>query len=192
MTYKGYTIEQLKSIVEYDPDTGIFKSKKTGKELVNRDFTHRDEETKVVSCLRLSRVAIMFMTDDYIDDKDRVSFKDGDPYNLIYSNLVVVPYETIYKNKTNNPTNVYLETEYEHVFVGSLNKMFVVRRGVDQAIYRTYDKNEAVAVRDRWFASGKTWHEWDKFTPKWYRDYVNDPLTDAEIKRFDAKLQDFV
>lgn len=189
MTYKGYTIEQLKSIVEYDPDTGIFKSKKTGKELVNRDFTHRDEETKVVSCLRLSRVAIMFMTDDYIDDKDRVSFKDGDPYNLIYSNLVVVPYETIYQNKTNNPTNVYLETEHEHVFVGSLNKMFVVRRGVDQAIYRTYNKEEAVAVRDRWLESNKTLHEWDKSTPKWFRNYMEDPLTKQEIKRFDAKLQ---
>lgn len=192
MTYKGYTIEEIKSLLDYDPDTGVFKSNKTGKELVGKDFSTRKEGTKEIIKFWLSRVAVMFITDDYIDDKDRVTYKDGDIYNLKADNLVVVPYEKIYQNKANNPTNYYLETEHEHVFVGSLNKLYVVRRGVDQAIYRTYDKNEAVAVRDRWLSSGKTLHEWDKFTPKWYREYVNNPLTEQEIKRFDAKLQDFV
>lgn len=189
MTYKGYTIEQMKSIFQYDPDTGVFKSKKTGKELVNRDFTYRDEKTKAVTCFRLSKVAVMFNTDDYMEEEDRVSFKDGDPYNLKASNLVVVPLKVIYQNKTNNPTNVYLETEYEHIFVGSLNKMYVVRRGVDQAIYRTYNKDEAVAVMNRWLESGKTKHEWDKSTPKWFREYAENPLTEQEVKQFDAKME---
>lgn len=192
MTYKGYTIEEIKSFVDYDPDTGIFKSKISGKELVDRAFSVRHPVTKKIDRLYLSRVAVILSTDDYLDDEDRVTFKDGDPYNNKLDNLVVVPYEEVYQNKTNNPTNVYLETEHEHVFVGSLNKMFVVRRGVDQAIYRTYNKEEAVAVRDRWLESGKTLHEWDKSTPKWFRNYMEDPLTEQEIKRFDAKLQDFV
>lgn len=192
MSYKGYTIEEIKSLLDYDPETGVFKSKKTGKELVGRDFSTRKEGTKEIIKFWLARVAVMFVNDDYIDDKDRVTYKDGDIYNLKADNLVVVPYEKVYQNKSNNPTNYYLETEHEHVFVGSLNKMFVVRRGVDQAIYRTYNKEEAVAVRDRWLESNKTLHEWDKSTPKWFRNYMEDPLTDQEIKRFDAKLQDFV
>lgn len=192
MTYKGYTIEEIKSILDYDPDTGIFKSKVSGKELVGRDFSYRESKSKVVTKFWLARLAVMFINDDYLDDKDRVTYKDGDIYNLKGDNLVVVPYQEIYQNKPNNPTNYYLETEYEHIFVGTLNKLFVVRRNSDQGIYRTYSKEEAVAVRDRWLESGKTLHKWDKFTPKWYRDYVKDPLTEQEIKRFDAKLQDFV
>lgn len=192
MTYKGYTIEEIRSVVDYDPDTGVFKSKISGKELVDRTFSVRHPVTKRGDKLYLSRVAIMLSTDDYIDDGDRVTFKDGDPYNNKLDNLVVVPFREIYQNKTNNPTNTYLETEYEHVYVGSLNKLFVVRRGSHQAIYRTYNKEEAVAVRDRWIESNKTLHEWDKSSPKWFREYVKNPLTEQEISHFDAKLQDFI
>jgi hypothetical protein len=169
MTYKGYTIEQIKSFVDYDPDSGLFHSKKTKKELINRDFTYREEGSKTVTCFRLARVAVMFMTDDYLSDNDRITFKDDNPYNHAYSNLVVVPYKDVYQNRHNNPTNTYLETEHEHIYVGSLNKLFVVRRGIDQGIYRTYSKEEAVAVRDRWIESGKTLHEWDTFCPKWFK-----------------------
>lgn len=174
MTYQGYTIEQLKEIVDYNKDTGVFVSKKTNKELIDRKFAYRDTKTKKVISLYLPRIAIMFTTDDYLDDKDRVTFKDGDVYNLKIDNLVVVPYKEIYQNKVNNPTNTYLETEYEHVYVGTLNKLFVVRRNSDQAIYRTYSKEEAVAVRDRWLESGKTLHELDNFCPKWYKKMLKE------------------
>lgn len=192
MTYKGYTIEQIKSVVDYDPDTGVFKSKISGKELIDRTFSVRHPVTKRSDKLYLSRVAIMLSIDDYINDNDRVTFKDGDPYNNKLDNLVVVPYKEVYQNKVNNPTNVYLETEYEHIYVGSLNRLFVVRRGSDQAIYRTYNKEEAVAVMDRWLESGKTLHEWDNFIPKWFRSYMENPLTEQEIKEFDAKLEQIV
>lgn len=183
MTYKGYTIEQIKSFVEYDPDTGLFHSKKTGKELVNRDFSYREEGSKSVTCFRLARVAVMFMTDDYLDDNDRVTFKDDNPYNHTYSNLVVVPYRDVYANKSNDLVNRYLETEHEHVYVGTLNRLFVVRRSNDQAVYRTYSKEEAVAVRDRWIESGKVLHEWDNFCPKWFKKMTKQQESEEKLQQ---------
>ena len=174
MTYKGYTIEEIKTLVDYDPVTGVFKSKVSGKELIDRAFSVRHPVTKKVDRLYLSRVAVMFDRDDYLNDEDRVTFKDGDPYNNKLDNLVVVPFKEVYQNRSNNPTNTYLETEYEHVYVGTLNRLFVVRRSSNQAIYRTYSKEEAVAVRDRWLESGKTLHELDNFCPKWYKKMIKE------------------
>jgi hypothetical protein len=184
MTYKGYTIEQIRDVLDYDPENGQFKSKISNKVCVNREFSLRHSETKKVTTLSLARLAIMFTTDDYLNDKDRVIYKDGDIYNLSISNLVVVPYEEVYQNRTNSGKNEYLETEYPHIYVGSMNKLFVVRRGSDQGIYRTYDKDEAVAVMNRWLESGKTLHEWDSFTPKWYRNWVNGEKSEESVKIF--------
>lgn len=173
MTYKGYTIEQIKSFIDYDPDSGIFKSKKTGKELVGKDFSYRENGSSVVTKFQLARLAVMFNSGCYLSDEDRVTFKDKDPYNYKRDNLVVVHCREVYANRSNDPVNRYLETEHEHVFVGTMNKLFVVRRGPKQAIYRTYDKDEAVAVRNRWLQSGKILHELDAFCPKWYKKMIN-------------------
>lgn len=181
MDYKGYTIDQIKSLLEYDADTGVFKSKISGKELIDRAFSVRHPVTHKVDRLYLSRVAIMFDRDDYIKDEDRVTFKDGDPYNNKIANLVVVPYKEVYQNKANNPSNYYLETEHEHIYVGSLNKLFVVRRGSEQSIYRTYDKNEAVQVRDRWIESNKTLNELDDFVPKWYKEKLKEQQSKEKV-----------
>lgn len=174
MTYQGYTIEQLKEVVDYDPIEGIFTSKVTNKVIVDRRFAYRNPVTKKVSMLYLPRIAVMFDTDSYLDDKDRVTYKDGDIFNLKIDNLVVVTYRDVYKNRFNSDKNSYLETEYPHVFVGSMNKLFVVRRGPDQAVYRTYDKQEAIDVAERWLNSNKTLHEWDTFVPKWYKNHTNE------------------
>lgn len=182
MTYQGYTIEQLREMLDYNKDTGIFVSKKTNKELVDRKFCYRNPVTKKVVSLYLPRIAIMFTTDDYLDDKDRVTFKDGDIYNFKLDNLVVVPYKEVYQNKTNSGKNEYLETEYPHIYVGTMNRLFVVRRGSDQGIYRTYDKEDAVAVMNRWLESGKIVHEWDDFTPKWYKKWVNEQKSEINVK----------
>lgn len=182
MDYKGYTIEQIQSLLDYDPETGIFTSKISGKELVGRDFSFRPSKgSKEIVKFWLARVAYMLTIDDYVDDKDRVIYKDGDMYNLKASNLSLVKYCEVYQNKTNNPTNTYLETEYEHIYVGSLNKLFVVRREVDQSIYRTYDKQEAVVVRDRWLESGKTLVEMDDFCPKWYKKMLKEQQSEENV-----------
>jgi hypothetical protein len=169
MDYKGYTIDQIKELLDYDPETGEFTSKRSGKTLIGRDFSHRVDGTKEITKFWLARVAVMFVKNDYVDDKDRVVYKDKDIYNLKADNLVVVPYNQVYMKDANDPVNRYYETEEEHIYVGSMNRLFVVRRGPEQAIYRTYSKQEAIEVRDRWLQSGKILHEWDATMPEIFR-----------------------
>lgn len=168
--YKCYTLDDLNSMLDYNPDTGVFVAKASGKELVDRSYYHRSG--KNVTHLQLARVAIMMSTNQYMNPEDRVKYKDGDMYNLRLENLEVVDYKSIYKRAFNNPKNTYLATEEDHIFVGTMNNLFVVRRGKNQAIYRTYDKQEAIDVRDRWLESNKTLHELDDFMPKWYKKYI--------------------
>lgn len=167
--YKGYTVKELMTILDYDKETGIFKSMVSGKELVDRTFSYREPVSKKVINFQLARVAYMIGSGCCIEDKERITYKDGDVYNLKYDNLVLVSYNEMYK-KPNSVKNEYLETDEEHIWVGSINRMFVVRRGSTQSVYRTYDKQEAVAVRDRWLASGKKLNEFDRFIPKWCRE----------------------
>lgn len=165
MNYLGYTLDDLHSILHYDPDKGEFTSKRTGKTVTDIKFSYRHPKTRKVASFHLHRVAVMMMKDDYLKDDDKVVCKDGDRYNLKYSNLVVVDHQGSYP-KQNLDKNYYLETDEDHIFVGTLNKLFVVRRNPDQAIYRTYSKQKAVEVRDRWLESGKVLHEWDETMPK--------------------------
>jgi hypothetical protein len=111
---------------------------------------------------------MMLMTDDYLHPSDKVLCKDGDRYNLAYSNLVVVDHKGTYP-KRNTDKNCYLETDEEHIFYGTLSRLFVVRRGPEQAVYRTYSKQKAVEVRDRWLESGMILHEWDETMPVMFR-----------------------
>jgi hypothetical protein len=168
-TYVGYTLDQIKNIFYYDPDTGKFTSKVSGKEIVDKSFTYRNPKTGKVVCFNLSRVAMMLMTDDYLHPSDKVLCKDGDRYNLAYSNLSVVDHKGTYP-KRNTDKNCYLETDEEHIFYGTLSRLFVVRRGPEQAVYRTYSKQKAVEVRDRWLESGMILHEWDDTMPVMFRN----------------------
>ena len=172
MTYKNYTIKELMTILDYDKETGIFKSMVSGKELVDRTFSYRDVVTKKVINFQLARVAYMIGSGNYLEGSQRIIYKDGDVYNLKYENLSVVAYNEMYK-KPNSIKNEYLETDEDHIWVGSINRMFVVRRGPTQSIYKTYNKQEAIGVRDRWLASGKTINEFDRFIPKWCREILD-------------------
>lgn len=173
MTYKGYTLSRMKDLIIYDPVEGEFTTTISGKKLADRYFSHRDEVTGKVTQFSLARLAVWMMTDTLMNDRDRVIYKDEDVYNLRYSNLSVVPYEEVYK-RPNSLKNTYLETDEDHIFVGTLNRLFVVRRGKKQAVFRTYDKEEAIAVRDRWLASKKKLHELDDFSPKWYKKWLKE------------------
>lgn len=183
MTYKGYTLSRMKDLIIYDPIEGEFTSSISGKKMVDRYYSHRDRETGKVTQFSLARVAMWMMTGTLMNDRDRVSYRDGDVYNLKYSNLFVVPYEDVYK-KSNNPKNSYLETEEDYIFVGTLSRLFVVRRGETQGVYRTYSKQEAIAVRDRWLASNKKLYELDDFVPKWYKNWVDENKSEENVDIF--------
>lgn len=169
MSYMGYTLDQIKTFVDYNPDTGKFTSKVSGKELVDIRFSFRDRRTNKVVGFSLPRLAIMLIEGRYLDDEDKVVSKDGDRYNLIYSNLVVVDAAGT-QPKWNSEKNSYLETDEDHIFYGTKTRVFVVRRGPEQSIYRTYSKEKAVEVRDRWLESGMTLNEWDETMPTIFRN----------------------
>lgn len=175
MTYKGYSLAKIKDILSYNKESGEFTSKISGKKMVDRYFSHRDEKTKKVTQFSLARLAVWMVEGNLPDEQDRVVYKDKDVFNLKYDNLVVVPYREVYV-KPNDPKNAYLETEEPHIYVGSLNKLFVVRRGKNQSIYRTYDKDEAIAIRDGWLQSNKKLCVMDDFAPKWYKKYLEEQL----------------
>lgn len=168
MDYLGYSLEDINSLLHYNPETGKFTSKISGKEIVDRNFSYRDRKTNKVACFNLARVAVMLVEGRYLGKDDLVACKDGDRYNLAYSNLVVATKKECHPTR-NDEKPTYLETDEEHIFMKSDTRLFVVRRGPEQAIYRTYSKEEAVEVRDRWLDSGKILHEWDKTMPKMFQ-----------------------
>lgn len=168
-SYLGYTLDQIRNLVHYDPDTGIFTSKISGKDLIDLRFSYRDRRTNKITGFNLPRLAVMLVEDRYLSDTDKVVCKDKDRYNLRYSNLCVVDQrgtQPIY----NNEKNCYLETEEDYIFYGTKSRLFVVRRGPEQSVYRTYSKEKAVEVRDRWLESGKVLNEWDETMPLLFRN----------------------
>jgi hypothetical protein len=92
-----------------------------------------------------------------------VKFKDTNHYNLAYDNLVVVP-----AGEANKPTDSskFVETATKGVFYNQETRVFVVRRGAKQAIYRTLDYKVAVAIRKEWELN-KSVHRWDNSLPSW-------------------------
>ena len=168
MTYLGYTVEAIESLLLYDPDTGKFTSRISGYDVVGRHFSYRNRKTGKVVTFNLATVAVMLVERRCLDSTDRVVCKDGDRYNLAYGNLVVVDHMGAHPKK-NFEKNTYLETEEDYIFYGTMNRLFVVRRGPEQSIYRTYSKKKAIEVRDRWLDSGKVLNEWDETMPVFLR-----------------------
>lgn len=156
--YQGFTLSDLKSMLDYDPSNGRFTSKKTGLPLVNNVYKVRNPQGSPVSVM-LARVAVWFVEGIIVDPDSVVKPIDGDIYNLAYDNLVVVA-----KQDSNKPIHSFnaKETATKGVFYLDKYEYFVVRRGPTQAVYRTHSYKEAVAVRKEWEANPSI-HRWDKF-----------------------------
>ena len=168
MSYLGYTIEEIDKLLSYDKDTGRFISKTSNKEIVDRYYSYRNPRTKKVVCFNLTRVAILLTTKEPLKDEDKVICIDGDKYNLKYDNLSVVRHKDIFPPR-NSEKNEYIETDEDYIFYGTMNRLFVVRRGPTQSVYRTYSKEKAIEVRDRWLQSNKELNEWDETMPLMFR-----------------------
>ena len=161
-SYQGFTIEDIKSSFDYEPVCGKFINKKTGALIYDYRVCVRNPEGKVVT-LTLSRVAVWLVDGKLVPEGDVVKFKDTNHYNLAYDNLVVVP-----AGEANKPTDngKFVETATKGVFYNQETRVFVVRRGAKQAIYRTLDYKVAVAIRKEWELN-KSVHRWDNSLPSW-------------------------
>lgn len=163
-TYLGYTLDELKLMFSYDQETGKFVNLKTGNRILDFKYAMRDKSGNP-NTLYLTRLAVAVVEGDFLDPCYVVRCKDGNLYNLAYSNLMVI------HDNEKNPKNEgykFVETATRGVFHNPTTKMFVVRRGSNQAVYRTFDYKEAVVVRKEWELD-KTTHVWDKTVPDWLR-----------------------
>lgn len=168
-TYLGYTLDELKLMFSYDQETGKFVNLKTGNRILDFKVSMRTKEGDC-SSLSLNRLAVAIVEDDFPEPDYVVKFKDSNPYNLTYSNLVVV-HES--ENNTRYSQDYkFVETATRGVYHNPVTKMFVVRRGRNQAVYRTYDYKEAVVVRKEWEIDPKT-HIWDKTVPYWLKSELS-------------------
>jgi len=161
-TYHGFTIEDIKASFDYNPVCGKFINKRTGNLVYDFKVNIRNPDGKTVT-LMLPRVAVWLVDGRLVAEGYVVKFKDTNHYNLAYDNLVVVP-----AGEANKPTDnsKFVETATKGVFYNQETRVFVVRRGAKQAIYRTLDYKVAVAIRKEWELD-KTVHRWDNSLPSW-------------------------
>lgn len=169
-TYLGMSREDLESLFIYDREKGLILSKKTGK-VVGTEYPHgivikKRWEGKVLS-LSAGKMCYFLLHDVQLSDSDMIRFKDKDYFNLRPENLELC--------KCANPRQVeerldFIEVD-RRIYFNPNNSLFVVRRGVNQAVYRCFSLKEAVSIRNEW-ESDKTVHRWD-FTVAKYRKYFN-------------------
>ena len=161
-SYQGFTIEDIRSSFDYEPICGKFINKKTGNLIYDFKINIRNPTGKTVT-LMLPRVAVWLVDGKLVPEGYVVKFKDTNHYNLSYDNLVVVPIGE--HNKTSDKGK-FVETATQGVFYNQETRVFVVRRGAKQAIYRTLDYKVAVAIRKEWELN-KSVHRWDNSLPSW-------------------------
>jgi len=169
-SYLGWTVEELKDcfvvedgllvVAETGKQAGRLKSAKHG--LFHICYHPVSQERRDLSC---ARVAYMIQSGCVVPEGFVVSCKDGDPYNLDLSNLVVVKQGSNGKDKK---SSVVVATAYEGVHYHTKNGFYIVRRGPKQSIFRSFSLKECVEVWSRWVADNSL-NEWDDWMPVAYQ-----------------------
>lgn len=164
--YLGYTQQDLINRFIYDPKTGTLMNKKTNKVITStkdgRIVVSVRRNGKIVN-LSGPRLALMIMDGRALNEDETIKFIDGNSLNIAYHNLSVVPRIS----KLTKPQPLFYKahpTETDGVFLMTngvpIQDFFVVRRGSNQAVYRTKDYEEAVMIRKEW-ESDHSIHRWD-------------------------------
>ena len=175
--YQGFTYKELNDKFSYDPVEGRFYSKKTGKLLDStkggRMYLGVRIADEIIS-LQPAKVAMILVDQYFPKDDERVVFKDNDNLNFAYTNLKIIKKRDSALFAKNSVKHTAYATSQvgpdgEAITVDGVFKIeptgyFVVRRGSDQAVYRSYDFEEAVAIRKEWELDN-TIHRWDKTMP---------------------------
>ena len=169
--YQGFTYKELNDKFSYDPVEGRFYSKKTGKLL---DSTKGGKmylgiriADEIIS-LQPAKVAMILVDQYFPKDDERVVFKDSDNLNFVYTNLKIIKKRDSALFAKNSVKHTAYATAVDGVFKIEPTGYFVARRGSDQAVYRSYDFEEVVAIRKEWELDN-TIHRWDKTMPKCFQ-----------------------
>ena len=172
-TYNGFTKEDLIRKFIYDPVGGTFFNRRNSNPLTSTQkgrlvLVVRDGDRIVT--LSAAKVALLMVGGITLKKGETVKFIDNDPLNLAYSNIVVVAKETLSGNK-DYVAPYSVPTETDGVFQIMPKGFFVARRGSKQAVYRTNDYDEAVAIRKEW-ETDKNIHKWDNSYTKFCKSLL--------------------
>jgi hypothetical protein len=169
--YQGFTYKELNDKFTYDPVEGKFYSKKTGKLLDStkggKMYLGIRVSDEVIS-LQPAKVALILVDQYFPKDDERVVFRDNDNLNFAYTNLKIIKKRDSTLFAKNSVKHTAYATAVDGVFKIEPTGYFVVRRGSDQAVYRSYDFEEVVAIRKEWELDN-TIHRWDKTMPKCFQ-----------------------
>ena len=169
--YQGFTYKELNDKFTYDPVEGKFYSKKTGKLLDStkggKMYLGIRVSDEVIS-LQPAKVALILVDQYFPKDDERVVFKDSDNLNFVYTNLKIIKKRDSALFAKNSVKHTAYATVVDGVFKIEPTGYFVARRGSDQAVYRSYDFEEVVAIRKEWELDN-TIHRWDKTMPKCFQ-----------------------
>ncbi|CAB4124940.1 hypothetical protein UFOVP59_60 [uncultured Caudovirales phage] len=168
-TYQGFTRKDLMKRFDYKPHSGEFLNRKTGQVITTTKGGRLVIGIRVgnsVLTLSPAKLAYMIMDDRVVAKGEMVKFLDGDSSNLKYDNLSII---TKVKNidKPNAIDYWTTPTEKDGVVLLHPSMVFVVRRGPTQAVYRTFDYDLAVRVREEW-EKYPSIHRWDYTMPDHY------------------------
>ena len=162
-TYLGMTKEDYLQYFIYDQDSGVVKSRKTEKvigQVTGYGLIHTFRIEKKIKTISLGKLCYFLYHNVDIGSGKKIVYLDDNTYNLKPDNLKLV-------GKVDTKEDLgrlsVVETETVGVFYNPNNNLFVVRRKDDQAVYRTFSYQEAVAVRVEW-ESDKSIHRWDRFS----------------------------
>ena len=163
--YLGMTQEDYDEYFIYDKDNGILLGKKTGSRLgspTEHGLITSIRVKKKVKTVYIGKLCYFLNHNVNMSSGSKIKYLDDDYTNLRPNNLKLVGKVNI---RVQSGRFLVKETETKGVFFNPNNNHFVVRRGDEQAVYRTLSYQEAVALRLEW-ESDKSIHRWDRFSER--------------------------
>jgi hypothetical protein len=158
-------VDYIKDTFSYDPLAGTLVNKVTGKQVgflwSNGNLAYMKvsvREGNQIHQYQACRVAYLLMTGKPLYSSVVVSYKNGDPADIRWDNLVFTDRASVSSNYLRPEKPKYEPTNDPHVFRGVHNGVYVVRRwnpgeGSTLAVLRFDNFEQASFVAQEWRAS---------------------------------------
>lgn len=163
--YLNMTKKDFNDYFIYDKDKGVLIGKKSGKKVgspTEHGLITSIRVKKRVKTVYVGKLCYFLHHNIDMSVGGKIKYLDGDYTNLRPDNLKLVGKVNVNAEPGRFPMK---ETETKGVFFNPNNNQFVVRRGDEQAVYRTLSYQEAVAIRLEW-ESDNSIHRWDRFSER--------------------------